>query len=43
MNRKDQRGEAIPVPEPVLKEDAIIGEANLGERPSSNQEEIGTH
>ena len=29
------------VPEPVLKEDAIIGEANLGERPSSNQEEIG--
>jgi hypothetical protein len=29
------------VPESVLKEDAIIGEANLGERPSSNQEEIG--
>ncbi|MDC0285244.1 hypothetical protein OAK60_01380 [Akkermansiaceae bacterium] len=30
-----------PVPEPALKEDAIIGEANLGERPSSNKEGIG--
>ncbi|MDB4558485.1 hypothetical protein N9Z89_02265, partial [Akkermansiaceae bacterium] len=34
-------GGGNPVLEPVLKEDAIIGEANLGERRSSNQEGIG--